>query len=103
MNIAGIDIELALNLIIKIGIIIVPVLIAFAKKDKDALARLLAALPFIYGAVEQERRKGEPLARSNPEARAFEIAQTIAGGKLTVSQAAVVSSGLRAINEERRK
>lgn len=100
--IAGIDIGVALDLIIKIGIIIVPVLIAFAKKDKDALARLLASLPNIYAVVEQERRKGDQVARTDPLGRAMEIAAGIAGGKLSATQAATVRSGLQAIHEERR-
>jgi len=100
--IAGIDIGVALDLIIKIGIIIVPILFAFYRKDKDALARLLASLPNIYGVVQQEARKGDSQARTDPLGRAMEVAASIAGGKLSATQAATVRSGLQAIHERSR-
>lgn len=89
----------ALAVVMQVGLILAPVFLAFLRKDKRALEMLLEALPSIYDAVEQERRKGQ--LKTAPLERANELARNVAGRKLKPRETALVESRLKSIHEHR--
>lgn len=91
-----------LTVAIKGLLILGPVLFAFWRKDKDAMERLLSAIPDIFDAVQQERRRlGKP-ALDNPLKRALGLASDVVGRDLSSQEAARVTTALNAHHERLR-
>lgn len=93
-----------ITIVMQVGLMILPVIWAFIQHDKDALAKLMAALPDIYDVVAKERRKAEErgavvAASTSPLERAMQIARTIAGGTLRAADEVRVKAALEAHHE----
>lgn len=97
-------IEHILGMGVGIGAILGPIFVAFYRKDRDALQRLLAAIPDIWNLVQKEREKGSPAtakvnAQSNPLGRAIEVAGDIHGRALNATEKARVEAALKSVTE----
>lgn len=105
MDAAKIDLALKAGmLVVELGLILAPVLYAFAVRDKAAMQKLLAALPDVYDVVLQERRRalaGKGSDPGDPLKRALVIAQQVAGRSLRPAERSLVEAKLRAEHERR--
>lgn len=88
-------------LLVELVLILVPVYVAFARRDKDALAKLVEALPRVYEVVAQERRKGLLPAGESPVKRALELTEMALGRSLSITEGARARVELAAIHERR--
>ncbi len=77
-----------------------PVFIAFYRRDRDALERLLKAVPDIWDVVQREKRKERVGIRVvDPLARALELAAGQVQRSLTPVETARVKTAIVAYNE----
>jgi hypothetical protein len=92
----------ATTVVLKLLLIMGPVFVAFYRKDRDALERLLKAIPDIYDTVDQERRRKGLTAIPDPLKRGLELAAEHLGRALSPPEAARVRDALRARHERAR-
>jgi hypothetical protein len=84
-----------------IGAIIFPILVAFYRKDRDALERLIASVPSLYNVIEQERRRKILPVTADKLTRGVELAEErVAGRKLKPIEEQRVRLELQAQHEK---
>ena len=92
--------DAGLTVVIKALVILLPIFVAFYRKDRDALNRLLVAVPEIYDVVSQERRKQNKPALDNPLGRALELAKGVVQRPLTQAETDRMRIALQAHHED---
>jgi hypothetical protein len=86
---------------IQVLAILLPVLGAFALRDRSRLAKLLASIPQVWAVVEQERRKGHKDARQDPLGRGEELMDERLG-PLSTREKTLTRQELQAFHEKLR-